>query len=300
MSNAVFEPTEQTKELWRIQLEMCDVLLAFCKENQLRIWACFGTLLGAVRHKGFIPWDDDVDFVMTREDYDRLMSIIKTSNPLQEPYVFDDKDMSVLRLRRNDTTMVNLAHRWGKGFNNGVWIDIFPLEVAPDEIEPYVAEYTQLKRKLRAYQNATCRAFISCNSFRKFFMHTLLSCLFIFIRNEKFRKHIEDHLRNDSNRFSGKTVWPYLCWCQVKTIEKVPRYETSWFSETVMLPFEDRQLPCPKEYERVLETQYGDWRTPVRGGSLHEGTEFYPIPFEQYTEEQMSSFSCWKRFLYTH
>ena len=71
-----FEITEQQKKVWAIELEMADRLLTVCRENNLKIFADAGTMLGAVRHKGFIPWDDDMDFAMFREDmisYVRLL-----------------------------------------------------------------------------------------------------------------------------------------------------------------------------------------------------------------------------------
>ena len=83
-----FEITEKQKRVWAIELEMADRLLTVCRENNLRIFADAGTMLGAVRHKGFIPWDDDMDLAMFREDYDKLCEI--APRYFTEPYFFQN------------------------------------------------------------------------------------------------------------------------------------------------------------------------------------------------------------------
>ena len=75
--------TAEMKQVWAVQLDLLQELLRVCKENGLRVFADSGTLIGAVREKGFIPWDDDIDVAMPREDYDRLMSL---SAEFRDPY----------------------------------------------------------------------------------------------------------------------------------------------------------------------------------------------------------------------
>ena len=65
---------EEDKKLWAVEMDLAEKLLNVCKKHDLKIWAEGGTLLGAVRHKGFIPWDNDMDFVMMRDDYEKLIN----------------------------------------------------------------------------------------------------------------------------------------------------------------------------------------------------------------------------------
>ena len=78
--------TTETKKLWAVEMDIAQKLLDVCKKHNLPIWAEAGTLLGAVRHKGFIPWDDDMDFCMMRKDYEKLMEI--APHEFLYPYFF--------------------------------------------------------------------------------------------------------------------------------------------------------------------------------------------------------------------
>ena len=303
MGQTDYKPTEETRQLWKIQLEACVVLLDYCRNNNLKIWAGFGTLLGAARHGGFVPWDDDVDFVMMRQDYDVLMRMVKSGSvAFPEPYAFDDKDISVLRLRRNDTTMTIPYYRWGESFNNGVWLDIFPLDAAPEEITPDIEkEYKKLSFKVRGYQNARWGKYAYCISLRNYAVHSFWKMLFTFVNIYKWRDTIENHLRFERGRFSGDYLWNWLCLGQLKDASKIARYKKEWFNDTVMLPFEDIDMPCPVGWKHILELQYGDWQTPIMGSSLHEGAEFIPNkPYKDYIEEKLREMSWWQRFKHTH
>lgn len=130
--------TQQTKQIWNIQLDMALHLLDVCKRHELKIWAISGTMLGAVRHHGFIPWDDDMDFVMFRDDYDKLLKIAK--DEFKSPYFFQcaytEKGYyrGHSQLRYEDTTMILPDEaKLGVDFNMGVCIDIFVADGFPED-----------------------------------------------------------------------------------------------------------------------------------------------------------------------
>lgn len=78
--------TERVKKIWYTEINLLIAFDRMCKEYNLKYSVCYGTLLGAIRHKGFIPWDDDIDVFMMRDDYNRMLKI--APNYFKEPYFF--------------------------------------------------------------------------------------------------------------------------------------------------------------------------------------------------------------------
>lgn len=144
-------------ELKKIQDTELDILLRFdkiCRENNLTYCLDGGTALGAVRHKGFIPWDDDIDVNMPRNDYDTFMEI--GQEQLGEEFFLQNRNtdpsspFSFAKIRKNNTTFLEWNKRNIK-MHHGIFIDIFPLDVLPrnlDYREKYIEKCYRLNNKL--------------------------------------------------------------------------------------------------------------------------------------------------------
>lgn len=127
--------TISTKEIRQIQMAILDEIAKICNENGLRYYIAYGSLLGAVRHKGYIPWDDDMDIAMARDDYDKLLEILKSGNA-------SPKWLSII-----DNTIADYFYPFAKAIDNrteiksdrhkgyqGIWIDIFPIDGLPNSL----------------------------------------------------------------------------------------------------------------------------------------------------------------------
>ena len=133
-----FAISREIKEVWAVELDLLRKLDEVCRKHDIHYVASGGTMLGAVRHQGFIPWDDDMDLMMPRDDYNKLCSVAEEE--FIHPYFFQTEysDPGFMRgfarLRNSDTAGIQkfeLAKRYR--FNQGIFIDIFPLDEVVDD-----------------------------------------------------------------------------------------------------------------------------------------------------------------------
>ncbi|MBQ9434086.1 MAG: LicD family protein [Synergistaceae bacterium] len=244
----------------RIQLKELEILKVFqdiCKRHNLRYFAIAGTCLGAVRHKGFIPWDDDVDVAMPYEDYVKLLELPQNELPehyqvLNLHYVKSNSFTYFSKFHDTRTTFIELSRIKFKNAYFGAFIDIFPMHGLP--------------------KSKTVRK--------------LLKAFFAVCKNLNYKRR---HPYSKEQTLRGKMLWilampfkllvPYYFFSRLH--EKIMRhypfgcsdsvnFPTSYrrelpyepFKETIDLPFEDTTVAVPKGYDRYLTMTYGDYMTP--------------------------------------
>lgn len=281
--------SKQMKEVWAVELDLTQKLLEVCKKYNLKIFADWGTALGTVRHKGFIPWDDDMDFTMFRDDYEKLRKIAQTE--FKYPYHFyaaEDVDGSLLcgsaKFRDSRTTAIGADDRKRNlKCNQGIFIDIFPLDNIPDNKFAFAVQ----KRIARIFVVLACGfAFFSTRYFEP-------SNIFIRypakILHKLFRKPSEK-LMKICYSFFLKTVQKYNGKNSKKVaplgfrLDAKPRYR-DYFEKIVEMPFEYISLPMAQAYDASLKTLYGDYMVFKKNTSFHEGTFYDPNhPYTDYLE----------------
>lgn len=261
-------PTEM-KKIWSVQLDLLARFQEVCKQHNLRYFAAGGTLLGAIRHKGYIPWDDDVDVVMLREDYDKLLQIAPTA--FAEPYFFqtsyNDKKYSrgIAQLRNSNTTGILMSEKGKFPFNQGIFIDIFPLDALPDDPKKRAAQVKKIRfwNKMLAM---TVRYPGSVNkSPIKGVLHALTGWIpyrFLHRRMDATCSMYKGQKTNDVGAVTfilddPRFVYPLHCFDQVETV-----------------PFEQTTIDIPAGYDEILTILYGDYMVMKKENSYHGGVLF--------------------------
>ncbi len=248
---------EELRKIGVIQLEILDELHRICEKHGITYYMIAGTLLGAVRHKGFIPWDVDIDIAMPREEYERFARI--AGEELQEQYTYVNHNTFTDYVRphalvvKNDTVIhMKYDHLNPKLYDLGVYVDIFPLDNAPDSEKLRRRQASQLKkfRWLKDHRIPYCYSYKAWRRYVHYAASFLLSWIPMKAINRKQQKLMQKYRGQETKCIcSMASQYPYAKQCMPKEI----------YAEPVLLEFEGRQYYAPKEYTQYLTRLYGDY-----------------------------------------
>ena len=265
------------KRFWAEQLSVLAEIDRLCRKEGIRWFADCGTLLGAVRHGGFIPWDDDLDICMLREDYDRFFKAaeggLRGGYKLLTLYTEKESDNFIGRVVNDDHIhfkIEDLKQYHGCPYASGV--DIFPIDgIAPtEELEEKrrqacmdIVEAGRLFHKEGASSPRARRALAEVERQNHIVLHRKGNMLW------KELMLATDRLYAMYPAETAEEVALMVFWAEKGS----HRYKRAMFDETVMVPFENTYLPAPARYDEVLRIEYGDYMQVHRDGSAHD----YPL-----------------------
>lgn len=234
-------------ELKQIQLDILKFVDAFCKKNNLRYFLAYGTLLGAVRHQGYIPWDDDIDVLMFREDYEKFVTTFKHST--YKVFATEVNAAYPYPFAKVGDTRTYFEEEIKDVIDTGVNIDVFPLDYLPQD------NVDKIIKRRDFLQNIWTLKRLPCLKRRGFLKNTVLklSQLVLSVFSMKaIVKQMEEHAKKYNSASSS------LCGNLVLGYDP-DVYPTSDFENAVELPFEDTTFPCPANYDDVLRIMFGDY-----------------------------------------
>jgi len=273
-----FLVTEKRKKIWAIELDIYQKFAEVCKQHDLTFWGDGGTLLGAVRHNGFIPWDDDLDVIMPRKDYNKLMElgtrVFDEPYFLQTPHTDPNYGYSFAKLRNSNSSCIPKVFAKA-GFNHGIHIDIFPLDFVN------LNTFEDDKRHIT-------ECIMKCSSFMKRNSVELLNDRQLVYYN----KYWTDSPASEYDKIHGiasnpiNTGGEYVANCTVTSLKSSAQiWKASWFDQTIMHQFETIEIPMPFMIDERLKAQYGNYMEypPVeQRGNWH--SDVFWDPDKSYTD----------------
>lgn len=272
------------EEAKKIEFDILCYVADFCDKHGLQYFLAYGTLIGAIRHKGFIPWDDDIDLHMPRADYDRFLELFGTEakgSPYRAISPYEDIARHTF-VKVVDTRTVKLENgvEYPHG-HLGVDLDIFPLDGLPDKKEDFDKFYDRL---IRQYQKQRFLIMSPKGSLKK---RLALPILRVLVGSKK-------KVLNKAKRIHEE--YPYEAAKYVGCIESAfmsrrNRYQKEWVEQTVDVPFEGRLFKAPIGYDEILTTVYGDYmKLPPAEAQVthHENNMFWLEENTPLSEKQPS------------
>ncbi len=263
-----FLVTSMRKKIWAIEIDMFQQLERVCKKYGLRYFMFWGSLLGAIRHNGFIPWDDDMDIILPRDDYNELFRLadeFKYPYFLQTPYNDLGFYYAHARLRNSNTTCITEQFKY-QNFNHGIFIDIMPFDNFTSEAED---DFVHLQRL--QYDNSTRMRATNPNLSEKD-KKRVLECP---VDNPI---DVFERIQQIATQFNKKQT-EYVCATMATTYGfKRDLFYKEDFESSVNCKFEYCSFPVPIGWERILNIIYGkDWREfpPLEKRGDWHGTNFF-------------------------
>lgn len=269
---------EKRKKIWAVELQILEKIDEVCKKHHITYYAHYGTLLGAVRHQGFIPWDDDLDIAMFRDDYEKFQKI--AAEEFTEPYFFQNAYSGgiirfMAKIRDSRTTAIE---HMAPSINQGIFVDIFPLDAAPDGINEDAPAILEIQKEIWTTVVNPREILEELEAGKRFVLdiNTLVNLIKL-DKRERFREFEAFSLSHFGETQNVGFIARLLFRDPPEILKK------DWFKDVVYLSFENIRIPAPAEYDKILTVLYGNYHEFVRGGSDHEGIIMDPdIPYGEY------------------
>ncbi len=243
----------ELEHLQKVILSIAKYIDSLCKEHSIDYYLLGGSAIGAIRHKGFIPWDDDLDIIMDAKNYERFVNVCRTNIDNKKYYFqegYKDWPMPFSKLKLKDTVLREPSGFVNESGEEGIYVDIFKLENAPSSVIERGWQYFCAKLIL-----SNCllrRGWEKTSWFKRLMMKASIPLNNSMVRCY-FQKQVEKYNSIETDYrlfFAGRYRFHNSF------------YHKNIFEKSIMVPFEDTYLPVPERYDEWLKQIFGDYMTP--------------------------------------
>lgn len=264
------------QRLQETELEMLDELIRLCQKHHIHFVMMGGSCLGAIRHHGMIPWDDDIDVGMDRKDYNRFIQICKEE--LDSKYFFQHFESEEHcgyifgKIRKNHTRMTEEYSKNVK-MHHGIWIDVFPFDYVKDDMKEFQKDYKTvlfyrnlliIKQGFEVKKEANKATKIS---------YKLVKNGIWALSVQKLKSKLMN-LMTQYNEHPTQTLFPYGCaWAEKERISK------DEFYDTILVSFNGRKVPVFRSFDAYLTRMYGNYMKYPPKEKQNSGHDLSQIQF---------------------
>ena len=268
-----YQEVTDIREIQQMELGIMEYIHEVCQKIGVKYFLAYGSLIGAVRHKGFIPWDDDMDICMLREDYEKLQDYL-IANPDERYEVMSYKNnlnyvYPFMKVQDNQTYLLEEDVRIDS--NMGIYVDIFPVDGYEDD-SVFKDKMTRLikKRQLSCY---TFKGITNTKSLLNSLIRYISVIIFYFTNTNKYIRGIDELAQ--SRKVGDYELVDYLIY---KDMNK-PVWKREWLKQTITGVFEGKEFMIPKNYHEILTSDYGDYTQlpPVELRFSHHDFQLWKI-----------------------